>query len=305
MKVAVFYYTQSGQAYSVARSICHALEQPSPDSEWQVVYKQIVPKEHYPFPWNKYEFFDTFPETRLGMPPSGIEPIDFSDIADAGLVLIVGQSWFLSPSLPLQSFFTDEQVKSYLNGREIIFVNACRNMWLMTARKVKRYVAEANARLAGHIVLQDNAPNLVSVLTIIRWLMYGKQEASGLLPRAGVSEADLAGAAQFGEIIKRAWTAHDWKHLQDRLIEAGAVNYKPSVLFLEKAGHRMFGLWARFVRRKGGFRDQRRRRRLWLFYAYLLAVLFLVSPFAQLFFYLTYPLHHVSQQRREDCGVGI
>jgi len=305
MKVAVFYYTQSGQAYNVARNICHPMEQPSPGSDWQVVYKQIIPKEHYPFPWNKYEFFDTFPETRLGLPPSGIEPIDFSDIADAGLVLIVGQSWYLSPSLPLQSFFTDEQVKSYLNGREVIFVNACRNMWLMTARKVKQYVSEAKAHLAGHIVLQDHAPNLVSVLTIIRWLMYGKQEASGLLPHAGVSEADLTGAAHFGEIIRHAWTAHDWKHLQDRLLEAGAINYKPSILFMEKAGHRMFGLWARFVRRKGGFRDQRRRRRVWLFYAYLLAVVFLVSPFGQLLFYLTYPLRPISRQRCEDCGVGV
>jgi hypothetical protein len=42
---------------------------------------------------------------------------------------------------------------------------------------------------------------------------------------------------------------------------------------------------------------------VWLFYAYLLAVLFLVSPFGQLLFYLTYPLRPISRQRREDCGV--
>jgi hypothetical protein len=75
------------------------------------------------------------------------------------------------------------------------------------------------------------------------------------------------------------------------------------VLFIEKAGHRMFGHWARFIRRKGGAGDPRRRLRVNLFFYYLLTVLFVVSPFAQLFFFLTYPLHRVSRHRREDCGL--
>ena len=112
MKIAVFYYTQSGQALNVARNICSKMNDVS------VVYKQIVPQTTYPFPWSKNAFFDVFPETRLGIPPSGIVPMDFSDVEDAGLVLVVGQSWFLSPSLPLQSFFTDEQVKQFLSGRK-------------------------------------------------------------------------------------------------------------------------------------------------------------------------------------------
>ena len=104
MKIAVFYYTQSGQALNVARSICSKMNDVS------VVYKEIVPLTTYPFPWSKNAFFDAFPETRLGIPPSGIVPMDFSDVEDAGLVLVVGQSWFLSPSLPLQSFFTDDNI---------------------------------------------------------------------------------------------------------------------------------------------------------------------------------------------------
>ena len=148
MKIAVFYYTQSGQALNVARSICSKMNDVS------VVYKEIVPLTTYPFPWSKNAFFDAFPETRLGIPPSGIVPMDFSDVEDAGLVLVVGQSWFLSPSLPLQSFFTDEQVKQYLSGRKVVFVNACRNMWLMTSRKVKAYLSDAHAKMVGQIVLQ-------------------------------------------------------------------------------------------------------------------------------------------------------
>ena len=295
MKVAIFYFTQSGQALSVAKSIAEGL------SSFTLSYKQIVPQQAYPFPWSKYEFFDTFPETRLGMPPSGIVPIDFSDIEDADLVMVVGQSWFLSPSLPLQSFFTDQKVRAYLNGRNVVFVNVCRNMWLMTSRKVKAYLNDAHARQVGHIVLQDEAPNLVSVLTIIRWLIYGRKEGRGVLPDAGISAEDILEASRFGDVIRRSWLGGDLGHLQERLLEVGAIKYKPSVLFMEKAGHRMFGLWASFIRQKGGFRDERRRFRLNLFYIYLLAVLFLVSPFSQLFFYLTYPLQHVGRNRLEDC----
>lgn len=295
MKTVVFYYTQSGQALKAAKSICQPME--------EVVYKQIVPWQTYPYPWSGADFFDTFPETRLSLPPSGIEPIDLTDVEDADLVMIVGQSWFLSPSLPLQSFFADDDMRRYLKGRKVVFVNVCRNMWLMTVRKVKACLKEAEACLVGHIVLQDEAPNLVSVVTVIRWLIYGRQEASLLFPRSGVSEEDLAAATRFGKIIGNAFRSGDYSSLQDHLLSAGAIHYKPSVMFMEKTGHRMFGFWARFVRRKGGFRDPRRRFRLRLFATYLLAVLFLVSPFGQLFFFLTYPLQRTGRHRQEDCSV--
>jgi len=111
MKTVVFYYTQSGQALSAVQNICKPLAGTT-GSENILIYKQIIPLQDYPFPWNGDEFFDTFPETRLGLPPSGISPIDLSDVEDADLVIVAGQSWFLSPSLPLQSFFTDRQIVS-------------------------------------------------------------------------------------------------------------------------------------------------------------------------------------------------
>ena len=304
MKTAIFYYSQSGQALDVAKSIATPMA--------TVVYKKIVPQEQYPFPWPKDIFYDTFPETRLGLPPSGIEPIDFSDIEDADMVIVVGQSWFLSPSLPMQSFFTDPQVKAFLNGRPVAFVNACRNMWLMTSRKVKAYLSDAGARFVGHIVLQDEAPNLIGVVTIIRWLVYGKKEPTRFLPPAGIADEDIKNASRFGEIIERtcaepveSTTAQGrLSSLQDRLLEAGAIHYRPSVLFVEKIGHRMFGLWANFIRKKGGWRDPRRRCRLKMFEIYLMTALFVVSPFGLLFFYLTYPLHHIARDRELDIRVA-
>ena len=298
IRAVAFYFSQTGQALEALKSICRPLE-----NNGTVIYKQIVPKQHYPFPWSRQEFFDVFPETRLGMPPSGIEVIDFSDVQDADMVIIAGQSWYLSPSLPLQSFLRDEQVRAYLRGRQVVFVNACRNMWLMTSRQIRRDLHDIGARLTGHIVLQDSAPNLISVLTVVQWMMHGKKKASALLPESGVSASALQEASRFGDIILTTWREGKPELMQQRLLEAGAIDYKPSILFLEKNGHRMFGLWAPFIRRKGGFQAPQRRRRLSIFYYYLLLVLFLISPFGQLFFYPTWPLQNVGQHKREDCNV--
>ena len=305
MKIALFYYSQSGQAYKVARNIFDVIGLPESKTENEnvVIYKEIIPEQDYPFPWPKYLFFDTFPETRLSLPPSGIKPIDYSDIDDADLIVIVGQSWFLSPSLPLQSFFANQQIKDYLSGRNVVFINVCRNMWLMTARWIKSYLKEVHANFVGHIVFQDKRPNLISAATIVRWLIHGKKDASLIFPSAGVSQDDIMGASIFGQVIKKAVISGNYKHLQSELLTAGAINYKPSILHIEQIGHRMFGLWARFVRRKGGFRDPHRQLRIRFFYIYLIIVLFVLSPFAQLVFYVTYPFHHISRNKMEDCSV--
>lgn len=295
-KVAVFYYTQSGQALAIAQCIAKPLAQGG-----SVAYKEIKPLHQFPFPWTKREFFDAFPESRLGLPICGIERIDVSDIADADLVIIVGQSWFLSPSLPLQSFFADKDITEYLHGRKVVFVNGCRNMWLMTMLKVRNYLEQTGAAMVGHIVLQDNTLNLVSVATIVRWLLYGKKEKSWLLPNAGVSISDIANASKFGETIKECISTGDHHSLQSKLMEAVAIKYKPSVLFLERLGHRMFGLWAKFIRSKGGFGDERRSARCTLFMAYLVTVLYLVSPIGTIVFWLTYPFRSLSRHKYDDC----
>ena len=307
MKIAVFYYSQTGQALEVARSICAPIiESADGTGNNSVVFKPIVSMRKYPFPWSRREFFSVFPETRLGIVISDIAEMDFSDVLDADLVMIVGQSWFLSPSMPLQSFFADKNVKSYLSGRKVVFVNACRNMWLMTSRKIKALLEDIGAIFVGHIVLQDKVQNLISALTITRWLLNGKKEATRFFPQAGISENDINEASRFGEVILNE-LQHDptLAHLQDKLLACGAIDYKPSILFLEKAGHRMFGLWAKFIMKKGDIDDNRRRLRETLFFYYLLIVLFVVSPFGQLLFYATYPLHRVQYNKRRDCSIEI
>ena len=194
-------------------------------------------------------------------------------------------------------------MRAYLHGRPVVFVNGCRNMWVMTQSETRRYLREIGARYVGFIELHDRAPNLVSVLTIIRWLFYGRKEATRLLPAAGVSQRDVADADRFGLILLRTLYDGQWEQLQERLMREGAVTFIPQLYFIERNGYRMWGRWAHFVRHRGGAGDPRRQGRLRLFKAYLFFVLYAVSPFGLLFYGLTYPLRRAALKRaqREVC----
>ena len=297
--IAVFYYTQTGQALAIARSLCAPLEA----AGCRVVEREIRPVTAYPFPWTSEAFFQAFPESRLGI-ACAIEPIELSGaVAEADLVIVTGQSWYLSLSTPLHAFFQSPEVRAYLRGRPVVFVNGCRNMWVMTQSETRRYLREIGARYVGFIELHDRAPNLVSVLTIIRWLFYGRKEATRLLPAAGVSQRDVADADRFGIITLNALRDGRLEVLQERLMLAGAVTFIPHIYFIERNGYAMWGRWAHFVRRRGGAGDPRRRGRLRLFKAYLFFVLYAVSPFGLLFYWLTYPLRCAVLKRaqREAC----
>lgn len=299
LTVAVFYYTQTGQALAIARSLSAPLEA----AGCRVVEREIRPVTAYPFPWSSEAFFQVFPESRLGI-ACAIEPVDLSGaVAEADLVIVAGQSWYLSLSTPLHAFFQSPEVRAYLRGRPVVFINGCRNMWVMTQSEMRRYLREIGARYVGFIELHDRAPNLVSVLTIIRWLFYGRKEATRLLPAAGVSQRDVADADRFGLIILRTLYDGQWEQLQERLMREGAVTFIPHLYFIERNGYRMWGRWAHFVRRRGGAGDPRRQGRLRLFKAYLFFVLYAVSPFGLLFYGFTYPLRRAALKRaqREAC----
>ena len=297
-KVALFYYTQTGQAFRIADKICEPLEQ----AGCEVVRKEIVPETPFPFPWSAMSFFQAFPESRLGV-PCKLKPIDLNDIMDADLVLIAGQSWYLSWSIPIHSFFQSEEIRNYLKGRNIVVTMGCRNMWVMTQQKTREYIREIGGRYVGFISLQDKAPNLVSVITIIRWLLYGKKDATRLLPAAGVSAEDIENATVYGRIIHEAMERNDYANMQEELMKKEAVTFLSSVYFIENNGYKLWGQWARFILKKGVYNDPKREPYLRIFCAYLFFVLYVISPIGMIFYGLTYPLRRKSLRRakREMC----
>ncbi|MDR0581672.1 MAG: flavodoxin-like domain-containing protein [Prevotellaceae bacterium] len=283
-KIVVFYYTQTGQTLQIAQSVCRPLA----EAGHTVIYKEIIPGRPLPYPCSGKSFFQVFPESREAI-PCEIKPIDLSDAAGADLVIIAYQVWFLSPSTPFHAFFQNTAIQQYLHGKNCLTLTGCRNMWVMAQTKVRAYLRDAAGKWTGHIVLQDRHPNLVSVITIVRWLLYGKKERSGLLPAAGISAADLSHAAVFGQIIAGTLHSGQWNCLQEQLEKAGAVRCKPSILFMEKAGHRIFGLWAKFILRKSKRPAAHREFLLRLFKYYLFVVLYFIAPIGLIFFYLAYP----------------
>ncbi|MDR2680438.1 MAG: hypothetical protein LBC47_06465 [Tannerella sp.] len=297
-KIVLFYYTQTGQSLAIADTICKPLAEAGCD----IVRKEIVPEEPYPFPWSAMEFFQVFPESRLGI-PCKLRPLDLSDAEDADLIVIAGQSWYLSCSVPLHAFFRSEDVKNCLKGRNIIVTMGCRNMWVMAQRSIREYIREAGGHYVGFISLQDKAANLVSVITVVRWLFYNKKEATRFLPAAGVSSEDIRHAEVFGQIIRDALERNDLSTLQADLMRERAVTFLPTVYFIEKNGYRLWGQWAKFILRKGAYKAPERKPYLRAFCAYLFFVLYAVSPVGMIFFFLTYPFRRASlrKARREMC----
>jgi hypothetical protein len=153
-------------------------------------------------------------------------------------------------------------------------------MWLNAQEKVKERLQNLNAKLIGNIVFKDNHPNLVSLLTVIRWSFKGQKEASGLLPEAGVSGADIEGATHFGDIIFQHLS--DPKGLHNSLLASGAIDLKPGLVILEKRGITNFRKFASYIRSKGERGNPKRLPRVKLFNRLLLTGIFILSPISAL-----------------------
>jgi len=291
-KIVAFYYSQTGQGLNILKSVVKPLS----EAGNTVIIREITPVDKYPFPWTAETFFEAFPETRLGI-GCRIHTPELGDIADASLVIIVYPVWFLSPAMPLHEFFQDIDVCNFLKNKPVITLCGCRNMQVMAHKTVRGYLNDCGAKFVGNICLEDRHHNLVSVITIVRWLMYGKKEKSGIMPAAGVSDEDIEHASIFGEIINNAISDNSqFKGLQDKLLANGAVLWKPGIAFVENTGHRIFGVWAKIIRKN----PAHRRLLLKIFMYYLFAVIYLISPVGLAFYYLLYPFRYRSIRKAKE-----
>jgi hypothetical protein len=285
-KVLVVYYTQTGQLREIVHSITAPL---AADGEVALVFEELKPKPPFPFPWTSDEFFQAMPESVKGI-PCELEPLTLTGQENFDLILVAWQPWYLSPSIPIHAFFQHETAKKILNGKPVVTIIGSRNMWVMAQEKVKQYIQQANGRLVGNIMLYDKAPNLLSVVSVIRWMFHGKKERYMIIiPPAGISEEDIAEASHFGQIIKDALQMNDFENLRAKLVEAGAVEVKTGLVMIEKRGIVFFRLWANYILKKGPYGSKSRVGRVRLFKYYLLTVLYLVSPFATILYQIVKP----------------
>ena len=287
-EILIISYSQSGQLYSIVDNIIDLLV---PLKNVNISNVTIKPKKDYPFPWSTEEFFDAFPES-VSETPCELEPIKGIFNKKYDLIIFAYQTWFLSPSIPSMSFLNLKDAKKIFNDTPVVTINGCRNMWVMGHESVKNKIGELGGNLVGNIVLADKAANLISVITILYWMLTGKKDRFlKIFPKPGVSEFDIQDSKKFGSLINDALQGNDYSQLQSNLTKEGAVFFSPLLTIIEiRAKKILFKKFTQIIQKKGKDNPKKRILLLKIFKYYLAFALFVVSPIVTTFYLLMYPL---------------
>ncbi len=274
--VLVIYYSQSGQLKKIAEQISLPFVE---DANVNVSYYNIQTKKNFPFPWDNDSFFDAFPETFKQIPTEIIPPDNEILQTKFDLVLLHFQVWYLSPSIPINSFLKSEYAKTILNNVPVVTINGSRNMWAFAQEKVKVLLKNVNANLVGNIALTDRNINLVSVITIVDWMFSGvKRNVYGFLPLPGVSTQEIKESVKFGNIILPFLNKDNYNGLQEQLVANGAVEFRWFLLSMDKKANKMFKIWSGLILKN----PAKRKTLLKVFKGYLFAAIWILSPIVHL-----------------------
>lgn len=295
-KVLVVYYTQTGQQKEILDNLLAPLAE---DPGVELSFHRIRPVADYPFPWGSFSFFDAFPESFLQI-PCALEPIDQQILQeDYDLIVLGYQVWYLSPSIPFNSFLKSDEAKVLLSGKPVVTVINCRNMWVMAQEKVKKALYELHANHVGNVALVDRHLNHISVITIVHWMMKGRKDSYlGLFPKPGVSERDIHESRKFGTSLLQHLRSGDYTTLQSEWVEQEAVRIKPVLVFTDKRANSMFAKWAKLIRSKGLPQAESRKPWLKAFNYYLLFAIWVLAPIVTLLFLILH-LPFLSLVRKE------
>jgi hypothetical protein len=248
------------------------------DPNCEIHYQEISPVKPYPYPWKYTEFFDVFPETVNGV-PCEIQATTFDATINYDLIIIGYQPWFLSVCVPVNSFLQSDVAKKVLNGKNVVTIIACRNMWLSAQEKMKVQLQKLNANLVGNITFVDKSANLISLVTVLAFVLKGvKEKFLGIFPKYGVTEKDLSIAPTFGKIVLKHLNENNYTLLQSELNETGATTVKGNLLIMEGRGRALFPIYAKFITAKGPQGSKERRFRVKTFGIVLPTLILLLSP---------------------------
>lgn len=266
-KVLVFYYSQTGQLKEIVDSFLASFS----GTDISVEIIRIKPQNDFSFPWNSDVFFNAMPETVLAVPV----PLEKFQLREQkyDLVVFAYQPWYLSLSIPANSMLATDEVKKILKDTQVVTLIGARNMWISSQEKLKKILNESGAKLVGNIALVDRNPNLISAVTIIRWLMYGDKGPWKIFPSSGVSAEDIARTKVYGKTVSEYLQRGNFEGMQQELVSQNAVDVKPNLVFIEERAPKLFSIWAKII-------IKRKNRKLWIaiFQYYLLFALFIIAP---------------------------
>lgn len=281
--VLVVHYSQSGQLTEIVDNMMLPF---SSDNEINVTHYKIEMENEFPFPWNKTAFFGAFPESFLQIPAPIKAPSNAVLEKKYDLIILGYQVWYLSPSIPVNSFLKSNFAKQIFQDTPVITVVGARNMWVKAQEKMKVLLSDLGANLVGNIALVDRNINHVSVVTIVHWMFSGKKtKYLGVFPLPGVSESEIKNASKFGNVIQQALKNNNFLTLQDELLKLDAVEIRPFLVEMDKKANKMFKIWSNFIINK------KKSRESWLkvFNVYLWVAIWLISPIVFILHLLKYP----------------
>lgn len=298
-RVLVLYYSQSGQLLEILNQLTLPLQS---NPEFSITFCEIEPDPSFSFPWNNHTFFEAFPESVMQI-PQGVKPLPEHVMQNKYDLIILGyQVWFLSISIPINSFLFSSDAAQLFQNTPVLTVIGCRNMWVNAQEKMKKRLQELQAHLVGNIVLTDKAPNLISAYTIVKWMFTGKKEKYlGIFPKPGISDQDINNASVFAAPIRQAIQQNNYATLHNQLLSLGAVSIKPFIVTIEKRGALIFNKWAQIIIRK----KSSRRRWLRVFNIYLAVAIWGISPVAYLLYLITYPFTSNNRKKLTNYYQGI
>jgi len=277
-RILVVHFSQTGQLSHAVSAVVAPLVQAG-----HIVTEEVLqPEQAYPFPWPALQFLDAFPESVLQR-PAPIRPIQTPSDASFDLIVLAYQAWYLSPSQPMTAFLQSPAARQLLQGRPVVTMVVCRNMWLMAQEQMKTLIAAAGGIHRDHIALTDPPEHsIASFITTPRWLLTGRRNAFWGLPAAGVPEQDLADARRFGLALADALAHHEEQGTGPMLRGLRAAPVQTNLIMSERAGYRAFSVWAPLLAACGAPGRPLRQLMLLVFMVYLILMIVTVVPLSRL-----------------------
>ena len=299
-RVLVIYYSQSGQLKRVLDQLVSPFVQ---DEAIDLTWYDIELEKPYAFPWKKADFFEAFPESFKQIEQPLLPPSEAILASTYDLVILGYQVWYLTPSIPINSFMKSEYAKQLLANTPVVTVSGSRNMWIMAQEKLKKQIQAVSGILVGNVALVDRNINLVSVITIVDWMFSGIQrKVYGILPKPGIAPEEILASKRFGDTIRKYLYSTNYQGLQEELIQQDAVEVRHFLVSMDRKANRLFGIWSSLILKSS---PQRRPFLLKCFNVYLFIAIWLISPIVHLIHILLYPLKYKKIQRDKLYFQGI
>lgn len=273
-KILVILYSQTGQLSAIAQQMIAPLQA---DNNISVHLEVLRPVREYPFPWPFFQFLDVFPES-AHLTPEKLHALTLAEDAEFDLILLYYQVWFLAPSRPIVAFLGTPVARRILDGKPVITIVACRNMWLQAHTHMCNLLTQIGARHLDNVVLTDHAPTMTTLLTTPLWLFTGRKTPVPGLPAAGVAVTEIKRSIRFGRALRDALHAHLEKQDAPLLSGLGAVEVQPQLLVSERAGSRSFYLWGKLLRLAGPQGAWQRQPLLVFYVIFLIGIILTVVP---------------------------